>query len=153
MKKQNIILITLCVFVLCVGLCLGYFIKGCCPQMAVVDVLSVVNASTQVQTLKAEQNIKTQDLVQWLQKAQEEVKAEEDEKARAALLQKYNAEFAQKKAEIVTYYQQELKSADEAITGTIKKVAKEKGYKAVIAKGVMIYGGDDITEDVIKVIK
>ena len=150
MKKQNILL---ALIALVIGAGIGYCIKCCSSKIATVDVLSVVNASTQVQTLKAEQTIKMQDLAQWLQNAQNEVKAEKDEKKQAELLQKYNAELAKKKAEITTHYQTELKAADKAITSTIKEIAKKKGYKAVIAKGVMIYGGDDITEAVIKEIK
>jgi len=141
------------VVVLCAGIGIGYTLKCQNDKMAIVDVVAVVNQSTQVQTLKNEVESQKRELAAWLQKAQEDVKSEKDEQKKKELLQKYNSEFAQKRAEISNEYTIKLRALDKDINNTIIRLAKEKGYHSVISKTVVIYGGTDITEDVIKVVK
>ena len=122
-------------------------------SVAVVDVQAIVSVSSEVRSLKEEQALKTQELNQWLQKAQNEVNTEQDKIKQQALLQKYNAEFTLKQREIAVNYQEKLKVVCDNIEHTIAEEAKAKGYQLVLAKNVTIYGGKDITEDVIKIIK
>ena len=121
--------------------------------IAVVDLQVAVAASAQVKALKEEQVAKSEELNQWLQKAQAEVKAEEDKTKQEALLKQYNAEFAQKKAEIVQHYQAKLKVVCDNISQTITEEAEKKGYQLVLAKNLVICGGIDITEEITKIIK
>ena len=121
--------------------------------VAVVDIQAVVNSSSEVKALREEQAIKTQELNQWLQKAQNEVNIEQDAIKQQALLQKYNAEFALKRREIAINYQTKLKVVSDNIEHTIAEEAKAKGYQLVLAKYVAIYGGTDITEDITKIVK
>jgi len=122
-------------------------------KMAIVDLPAIVSKSAQVQTLKVEMETKTRELTQWLADAQKDVKSEKDEEKQKLLLQKYNAEFAQKRDEVSREYNAKLQAVDKDINDTIINTAKAKGYRTVIAKGVIIYGGDDITDDIIKVVK
>ena len=134
-------------------------VLGCCTackfqtKVAVVDLATVVSNSAQVRALQADQNAKGQELAQWLQNAQEEVNKESDNKKKEALLQQYNAAFAQKREALAQQYAQQLQAVDASITQTIIDEAKKMGYTLVLAKGAAIYGGDDITEDVSKVVK
>ena len=121
--------------------------------IAVVDLQAVVSVSEQVKALKEEQITKSKELNQWLQKAQAEVKAEADKTKQEALLKQYNAEFAQKKAEIVQYYQSKLKVVSDNISQTVAEEAEKKGYQLVLAKNLVICGGVDITDDIAKIVK
>ena len=122
-------------------------------KIAVVDVAAVVAQSAQVQSLKKEQQTKFQDLEKWLQTAQADVEKQQTKEGKEKLLKKYNTEFAKKKEAIAKDYQTRLKAVDKSITETISTTAKSKGYDMVISKGVVIYGGDDITADVQKLVK
>ena len=122
-------------------------------SVAVVDVQAIVSVSSEVRALKEEQAVKTQELNQWLQKAQNEVNTEQDKVKQQALLQKYNAEFTLKRREIAVNYQEKLKVVCDNIEYTIAEEAKAKGYQLVLAKNVTIYGGKDITEDIAKIVK
>lgn len=132
---------------------------GCCTackfqnKVAVVDLVAVVSNSEQVKALQAEQNAKGQELAQWLQNAQAAVNKETDAKKKEALLQQYNAAFAQKRDALAQQYAAALQNVDANITQTIVDEAKKMGYTLVLAKGATVYGGDDITEDIKKVIK
>jgi len=121
--------------------------------VAVVDVQAIINVSSEVRALKEEQAVRTQELNQWLQKAQNEVNTEQDKVKQQALLQKYNAEFTLKRREIAINYQEKLKVVCDNIEHTIAEEAKAKGYQLVLAKNVTIYGGTDITEDIAKIVK
>lgn len=122
-------------------------------NIAVVDVQAVVASSAQVQALKKEQKGKMQDLEKWLKTAQADVEKQQTKEGKEKLLKKYNAEFATKKEAIAKDYTARLKAVDKSITDTISAQAKLKGYDMVISKGVVIYGGDDITADVKKAVK
>jgi len=122
-------------------------------KVAVVDVQAVVAKSAQVQALKKEQQTKMQDLEKWLKTAQADVQKQQSKEGKEKLLKKYNADFAKKKEAIAKDYQAKLKEIDKSITSTIETQAKAKGYDMVISKGVVVFGGDDITADVQKVVK
>ena len=122
-------------------------------KIAVVDVQTVVAKSAQVQALKKEQQTKIQDLEKWLKTAQTDVEKQKTQEGKEKLLKKYNTEFAKKKEAIAEDYQARLQAVDKSITETISATARAKGYNMVISKGVVVFGGDDITADVAKVVK
>lgn len=151
MKKQVVVLIAIAAFVLgAVACCLG-----CCSKskVAVVDIAAIVGQSEQVQALKTEQAAQAQALAQWLQAAQAEVEKQTDAKKKEELLQQYNTEFTQKRDAAAQQYAARLQEVDNSIRQTIVEVAKDKGYKMVVVKEVVIDGGKDITEEVAKVVK
>ena len=135
------------------ALILGSGIAMAEQRIAVVDVQAVVSKSAQVQALKKEQQAKMQDLEKWLKTAQTDVEKQQTKEGKEKLLKKYNAEFAKKKEAIAKDYAARLQAVDKSITETISTTAKTKGYNMVISKGVVVYGGDDITADVQKVVK
>ena len=122
-------------------------------KIAVVDVQAVVSKSAQVQALKKEQQAKMQDLEKWLKTAQADVEKQKTQEGKEKLLKKYNAEFAKKKEVLAKDYASRLQAVDKSITDTIATQARLKGYNMVISKGVVVFGGDDITADVQKVVK
>ncbi len=122
-------------------------------KIAVVDVQAVVSKSAQVQALKKEQQTKIQDLEKWLKTAQTDVEKQKTREGKEKLLKKYNTEFAKKKEAIAKDYQARIQAVDKSITETISATARAKGYNMVISKGVVVFGGDDITADVAKVVK
>lgn len=122
-------------------------------KVAVIDVQAVVAKSAQVQALKNDQKQKTEELQKWLKTVRADVEKQKTEEGKAKLVKKYDAEYAKKQQAIKQSYTEKLKAIDASINATIAQQAKLKGYDMVISKGVVIYGGDDITADVLKVVK
>lgn len=122
-------------------------------KIAVVDVQKVVNQSAQVQALKKEQETKGKELSQFVKKANDEIKAQTDESKKKALVQKYEKELRAKREANTKAYKTKLETIDKSISATISQQAKAMGYDIVLTKGAVLYGGDDITEAISKVVK
>ncbi|MGN0017660.1 MAG: OmpH family outer membrane protein [Candidatus Gastranaerophilaceae bacterium] len=122
-------------------------------KIAVVNVGQVVESSVQVKTLKLEQQAKLKELEAWLVTVKSDVDKQSTKENREKLIKKYDAEFVKKQNNIRSSYAKKLNSIDKTISSIISKEAKEKGYDLVLPKGTVLYGGLDITNDIIKKVK
>lgn len=142
---------------LAVGIVLGSnnFAKSdiAAQKIAVVDVPTIVAKSSQVKTLKDEQIKKAQDLQKWLETVNNDVKKQSTDANKQKLLKKYNDELAKKKEANAKDYAQKLAAIDKSISDTIAAQAKAKGYSIVIAKSTVLYGREDITAEIAKLVK
>lgn len=151
MKKINTLVIV-GAFVL--GLGFNTFAMSDVPsKIAVVDVNRVVSNSSQVMALKKEQNLKNEELQKWLTTAKADVEKQKTQEGKEKLIKKYDSDFQKKQQSIQKDYTDKLQSIDKNISGVIAKTAKDKGYDVVLAKGVVLYGGEDITNTISKLIK
>ncbi len=151
-NKMKFFAVGLSTFV--IGVSLSNFAMSDVPtKIAVVDVPQVVNSSSQVQALKKEQQAKTKDIVAFVEKARKDVAATTDVKKKQALEEKYNKELNAKKAAMDKNYASKLTAIDAAISKQIEAQAKAGGYDIVLAKGIVLYGGSDITDAVKKAVK
>lgn len=122
-------------------------------KIAVVDANVLVAKSAQVQALKKEQKEKIQELDKWLKTAKADIEKQQTQEGKEKLIKKYDNELAKKREAIQDNYEKKLKTIDKSISETIAQQAKLKGYDIVLSKGVVFYGGDDITADLIKIVK
>lgn len=122
-------------------------------KIAVVDVPAIVAKSNQVKNLKEEQVKKNQELVKWLEVVKADVNKQSSEENKKKLLKKYNDDFAKKKENIAKDYAKKLAEIDKNISNTISNHAKTNNYDIVLAKSIVLYGGENITDEIIKVIK
>ena len=122
-------------------------------NIAVVDVQSVVATSSLVKELKKEQDAQMKELLNFIDKARKEVASVENADKKKALEQKYTKEFQTKKDNIEKNYVEKLAEIDKNISQKIEEVAQKGNYDIVISKNSILYGGNDITEDVKKLVK
>lgn len=121
--------------------------------VAVVDVPQVVTSSAQVQALKKEQQAKAEELVKFIENARKDVASITDSSKKKAAEEKYSKELQTKKEKIELEYASKLKAIDASISKQIETQAKAQGYDVVLSKGVVLYGGRDITSEIVKVVK
>ncbi len=151
-NKMKLLVVGISTFV--IGFSVNNFAMSDVPsKIAVVDVQQVVNSSSQVQALKKEQQTKAKELVAFVEKARKDVAATTDAKKKQALEEKYNKELNSKKEAMDKNYTAKLTAIDNAISAKVAEQAKAGNYDVVLAKGVVLYGGTDITEAVKKAVK
>ena len=122
-------------------------------SVAIVDVPQVVNASAQVQALKKDQQTKSEEIVKFVEKARKDVASITDANKKKAAEEKYNKELMAKKEKMDQDYAAKLKALDTSISQQINEKAKADGYDLVLSKGIVLFGGNDITSEIIKVVK
>ena len=153
-KNLKLLAVTAAAFV--IGFSASNFAMSDVPasyKVAVVDVTQVVNSSNQVKALKKEQQTKMEEVLKYIDKARKDVAAGSDEKQKKALEEKYNKELLAKRDKLEKEYTTKLAAIDKSISSTIDAQAKAGNYDLVLAKGVVLHGGTDITQEVIKAVK
>lgn len=154
MKNKLIIISMLLAFI--TGLSINNFAMSAIPsnfKFAVVDVNDVVSKSPQVKALRTENAQKIEELQKWLQTVRAEVNKQSTKAGKEKLIKQYDAQFAKKQEAIRNNYAAKLKAIDKSISATIAREAREGGYNLVLAKGAVLYGGDDITAAISKKVK
>lgn len=91
-------------------------------------------------------NAQMQKEVETAQQEFEAKSAEMNDQQKAEYYQQTQQRLAQKQADLIDPLSKQVEA-------TVKSVAESKGLSVVIDKGAVVYGGQDITQDVIKKLK
>ena len=122
-------------------------------KVAVVDIPTILSNSEEIQILKKEQDKEAQELDTLITKAQNDILNEHD---RNKLIQKeadYRQQINTKKSDIDKKYNEKLAKINKNIQTLISKEAKKSNYNLVLPAGMVISGGEDITNNVVKSMK
>lgn len=122
-------------------------------SVAVVDVSKVVAQSSEVKDLKKEQEARMQSLEKWLETVRADIAKQSTDENKQKLIKKYDNDFVKKQEAIRKDYSQKLQTIDDNISAAIAKESKAKKYNVVLAKGIVLYGGEDITATISKAVK
>ena len=122
-------------------------------DIAGVDLQQIVNNSSQVKQLKQEHEKKMAELDKIIVNARGEL-ANESDPAKILLIEdKYMKEFNTKREALEKEYGRRLEALEKNIKAEITKKAEKDGYEYVFAKSVVLYGGRDITEELLQSVK
>ena len=88
-----------------------------------------------------------------LKNARTEYAKQSTDEKKQKLAKTYDEEFAKKQEAIKKNYATKLQAIDKSISETIATEAKAKNYNLVLSKGMVLYGGDDITASIANVVK
>ena len=122
-------------------------------NIAVVDIQKVVNNSAIVTELKNEQKAKTLEMQKWLEGVQADIEKEKNKEKKEELNNKYQQELEQRKQVMRQEYALRLQEVDDVISAKIAQKAEADGYDVVLSKGIVLFGGKDITDVVIETVK
>ena len=142
-----------------IGACLLFFIAGYTMndvaislpkyKVAVVDVNKIMDKSKDLQSLKISQEKQAKELETLVSKAQNELANERDPNKFVQLEANYKKQIEAKRNEIDEEYSKKLVQITSDIKSLISTEAKKTDYNLVLPAGMVISGGDDITENVI----
>lgn len=103
--------------------------------------------------IEKDQQAKAEEIIKFVEKARKDVATITDANKKKAAEEKYNKELIAKKEAMDKNYAEQLKAIDESISQQINTKAKADGYDLVLSKGIVLYGGKDITPEIIKIVK
>lgn len=152
MKKTDLAILSLTAVIIGFGIS-NIAMSDISNKIGVVDVPAVVASSQQVQALRKENEQKMQDLQKWIDVAKADVEKQQTQEGKEKLIKKYDADLAKKRDALQKVYADKLQAIDNSISSTINSFASKKGYGLVLSKGVVLYGGEDITPEIQKIVK
>lgn len=154
--KNNLKVLTISLVAFGLGIGFANYAMSDTPatfKVAVVNVPQIVESSAQVKALKEQNTKNVQELAKLGETAQNAISKEKDEKKQKALREKYQKEFQAKRTAMTKSYEKKLIEIDNNISNVINAQAKAQGYDLVLAKGAVLMGGTDITDEIAKQIK
>lgn len=122
-------------------------------KIAVVDIATILKTSKEINALKLEQEKQMQNMQATIDKAKAEISKEQDPAKIAQLEEKYRNEINKQKLALDTSYNNKLTAIDNKIKTAVVEKARSMNYNMVLPKNTVLFGGDDITEQVATIIK
>ena len=107
----------------------------------------------EINALKLEQEKQMQNMQATIDKAKAEISKEQDPAKIAQLEEKYRNEINKQKLALDTSYNNKLTAIDNKIKTAVVEKARSMNYNMVLPKNTVLFGGDDITEQVATIIK
>lgn len=124
------------------------------PQkIGVVDVKEVVSTSKEVAKVKKEQQANKKILVSFIKSSAEKINKEPDEKKKEELKKQFTNELNVKKEAMDKAYAAKLMRINDDMNAQLVKMAKDKKYDLILTQDAVLYGGDNLTKDLIKLVK
>lgn len=154
MNKNNIWIIVSCVLFFFAGYSLNN-VAVSFPKykVAVVDVSKIMEKSSEIQALKISQEKQMKELDTLISKAQNEIVNAGDENKAMQLESNYKVQIETKKHAIDEEYNKKIVEITNNIKKQIAVQAQKCDYNLVLPTGMVISGGDDITQNVLNQIK
>jgi len=152
--KKHLWLVAICIIAFVAGYSINSkAISDTGYRVAVVDVQSLIQKSSQVNTLKADQDKKLNEMKATVDKARQDIAKETEPVKIAQLEEKYRNDINNQKLALDNEYNSKLKQIDNNIKSIVVEKAREMKYSLVLPKSIVLFGGDDITAEVAKSIK
>ena len=151
MKKENIWFVAACALFF-IG---GYTMNDVAISLprykvAVVDITKVMEQSKDIKNLKSSQDKQLQELQTLISKAQNEIANTQDEQKAIQLQANYSKEIETKRNAIDEEYSKKIVQITSNIKNLVATQAKKADYNLVLPTGMVISGGEDITDNVLK---
>ena len=122
-------------------------------KIAVVDLQKIVSNTSQVKQLKQDHSKKMDELNKIIVNARGEISTQTDPAKILELEEKYTKEFNAKKEALEKDYNSKLAAIEKNIKTEVEKKAQKDSYNYVFAKSVVLYGGKDITNELLNSVK
>jgi len=145
MKKINKLALVLATLAI-VG---GFSAKSQAAETAVVDLDRIRENYTVAQDLTADMKVKEDELQSFIENAQKQIQAAKTEVEKRNLEEKLAAQFNVKRMAYAKDQSDKWSKVEETVLKSITDIVNAKKYDLVLNKQVVIYGGTDITDEVL----
>ena len=155
--KKNLLTIALCFFAFGLGFGLNNiaFSDGESVNIKIgyVNVDKLLTASKTLKAAEEQRTKSTNEMLKWYDTASADIQKQTTEQAKKNLVKKYEAQLTQKKTSIKDAYAKKVAEIDKQLTSAINQKASDMGYNVVLRKDAVLFGGDDITPQILPLVK
>lgn len=153
--KKNLLTLALCAFAFGLGFGANNiaFSNINPAKVAYVNVPKLLAASKTLKAAQDAQMKQTKDMLTWYDKASADIQKQTTEAEKEALIKKYEAQLTQKKKTIKDAYAKKVNQVDTQLDTAITTKAKAMGYNLVFRKDALLFGGTDITNEILPLVK
>ena len=120
------------------------------PKIGIVDIPFVVNHTPSVLALRQLQQQNAVAIQQWINGINAQLMQEQNLQNRQNLANVYQSELNKRQQALQVQYAQMAQGIDAELSKVITDVAKQEKLDYVFAKGMVVFGADDITVKVIE---
>ena len=153
--KKNLLTFALCSFAFGLGFGMNNiaFSNAMPASVAYVNVPQLLEASKVLKSAQDTQLKQTKDMLKWYDTASADIQKQTTKASKDALIKKYEAQLTQKKKTIKDSYSKKVTQVDNQLNEIITSKAKAMGYTLVLRKDAVLFGGKDITGDILPLVK
>ncbi len=126
---------------------------GAKTKIGYVNVTKLLEASKTLKDAQSAQAKSTSDMLKWYDTASADIQKQQTKEGKQALIKKYEAQLTQKKNAIKDAYAKKVTQVDNQLNTVITQKSKELGYDIVLRKDSLLYGGVDITSQIVPLVK
>jgi outer membrane protein len=153
--KKSLLTLVLCSFAF--GLGFGFnniaFSNVAASKVAYVDVTKLLSSSKALKAAEQTRTKQTQEMLKWYDSASADIQKQKTKEGKAALIKKYEAQLTTKKKTIRDGYIKKVDEVDKQLDVAISTKAKAMGYDIVLRKDAVLFGGTDITAQILPLVK
>ena len=153
--KKSLLTLALCSFAFGLGFGVNSiaFSDVTPAKVAYVNVPKLLSASKTLKSAQEAQMKQTKDMLKWYDTASADIQKQKTKEGKEALIKKYEAQLTQKKKNIKDAYSKKVTQVDTQLSTAIATKAKAMGYELVFRKDAVLYGGKDITAEILPLVK
>ena len=153
--KKYLVLSILFVFVFGFGYSIGNiaYSDGTGLKIAYVNTSKLLLSSKAIKTAQQTREKQTKEMLSWYDSASSEIKKQTNKQDKEKLIKKYETQLTTKKKTIKDAYAKKITEADSQMSNVINQKAQELGYNLVLRSDCVLFGGDDITDKVLPLVK
>ena len=130
----------------------GYSSKSIAGGNAIVDLDKIRENYTVAQELSADLQVKEAELQKFIDDAQKKIKEAKTKVEQQNLEEKLGQQFNIKRNAYIKDQAEKWNKVETSVITSIKEVSASKKYDMVFNKQMVIVGGTDITDDVLKIL-
>lgn len=154
--KKNLLTLILCSFAFGLGLSINNVVMGdnlAGKKVGYVDVPKLLASSKTLKAAETTRNNQTKDMLKWYESIGMEINKQQTAQEKQAMIKKYEPQLAQKKKTIKDNFAKKVDEVDKQLDSVIAQKSKELGYDLVLRKDSVLYGGEDITTQIVPLVK
>ena len=153
--KKNLLTLVLCSFAFGLGFSFNNiaFSDVTPSKVAYVNVSKLLQSSKTLKAAEDAQVKQTKDMLKWYDTAAADIQKQQTKAGKDALIKKYEAQLTQKKKNIKDAYAKKVNQVDTQLDNAITTKAKAMGYELVLRKDAVLFGGTDITAEILPLVK